>query len=73
MNVFVFLEIDDPQRSNMKILPYIQSRPRKGAYLVTRKAEMKFRNEIEQRSQAILDEKFMDRQWDIFCKKMEQH
>jgi len=65
----VILQIDPDCKSRMEIIPYVQSDTHPGARRMQENEEKEFRRVLEQRSQSILGEGFVEEQWRKFCRK----
>lgn len=65
----VSLRIGQNKKAQMEIIPYVQSDSVPGAHRMELEQEREFRNALEERSRAILNESFIDKQWDVFCRK----
>lgn len=65
----VVLQIEGPDSSVMEIIPHIQSESGLGTQRMTGKEEEIFRQTLEQKSLAILEDGFVEKQWDQFCRE----
>ncbi len=65
----VVLQIDQDCKSRMEIVPYVQFDTHPGARRMQGNEEEEFRRVLEQRSQSILGEGFVEEQWRKFCCK----
>lgn len=63
----VKLLIAEDFNSRMEVVPFVQSDPVPGARKLTGAAEKAFRQRLEERSRAILNEGFVEREWLEFC------
>jgi poly-gamma-glutamate synthesis protein (capsule biosynthesis protein) len=63
----VCLEVESGGTSHLQIAPYLQSKNGPGAHKMEAPAEEEFRRAIAERSRAIQDADFVERQWDQFC------
>jgi poly-gamma-glutamate capsule biosynthesis protein CapA/YwtB (metallophosphatase superfamily) len=65
----VALEIDRSLRSEMEIIPFLQSDPHPGIHRMPHDQEKEFLDNLVNRSMSILEEGFVEKQWEIFCQK----
>jgi poly-gamma-glutamate synthesis protein (capsule biosynthesis protein) len=63
----VKLEIAADFTSRMELIPFTQSKPAPGARRLSRVEEKEFRQRLEARSRAILDDQFVETEWLKFC------
>lgn len=62
------LEIKGSRRSTLEIIPFRQSEPVPGARRLTGEDERQFRDSLARRSEAILDDALVEREWLEFCR-----
>ena len=65
----VELSIADDMRSTMEIIPYLQSDSQPGARKMDKEMEQFFRQSLDERSNAIKDDTFVQAQWLMFCEE----
>lgn len=63
----VKLDIAEDFHSRMEIIPFEQSNPTPGARKLTGPKEAELRRRLAERSQAILDDRFVETEWLRFC------
>jgi poly-gamma-glutamate synthesis protein (capsule biosynthesis protein) len=65
----VRLNIENGAPASLEIIPFIQSSPPPGARRMEAAAERAFRLKLDERSRALLDEGWVEKQWRLFCER----
>jgi hypothetical protein len=71
--ILICLEINDTGELGARLIPYRQSDSEPGAHAMAEGERKSFMEGFLTRSEAILDEAFVDQQWDTFCENNKRY